>query len=295
MKHIFIINPTSGKTNKSKYIQVIKDYCESKNIDYVIHETQYEKHAIEIAQSYQNTDSILYALGGDGTAYEVINGLKNCAFSVIPLGTGNDFFKMIDENKNIEQLIKDTIDGNITYIDYATCNGKVYLSSTSVGIDARVNDTACTLLKKYPIPKPLLYAVAAVMNIFNPNPFHVKIKMDDKMIEVNALLISVMNGKFYGNGVSPVKHADIQDGLLNICVVENVKFPYLLYCLPHYFLGSTSKIKQIKTYDAKHIEIICDKPLVCQSDGENFISDKLIIDVHPNALAYQKSSHSYIK
>ncbi|HQB32965.1 MAG TPA: acylglycerol kinase family protein, partial [Erysipelotrichaceae bacterium] len=127
MKHIFILNPTSGKGKSLRFVPVIENYFRNKDKEYEIIYTEYPGHATEIAQRYNEKDNvILYSVGGDGTANEMLAGLDlNVRISVIPGGTGNDFFKSIDLNKRTdEEIIRAVVEGEDMDIDFGVLNGK---------------------------------------------------------------------------------------------------------------------------------------------------------------------------
>ena len=99
MKHIFIVNPISGKGKTLKTVDRIKKVCEEEHLDYEIHYTEYPQEATKIARKYRFTKNIIYSVGGDGTLNEVLNGIvgtKNL-LGVIPSGSGNDFYKTLSK------------------------------------------------------------------------------------------------------------------------------------------------------------------------------------------------------
>jgi len=80
MKHIFIVNPIAGNGRAVKIVKNIERVCNNENLEYEIRYTTRPKDAIIIAREYQDSENIIYAVGGDGTLNEVLNGL---------VGTGN--------------------------------------------------------------------------------------------------------------------------------------------------------------------------------------------------------------
>lgn len=285
MKHIFIVNPYTCKDKTSGYIETINNICKQLNEEYEIFKTEYIGHATDITKQY-TTNTCIYSVGGDGTAYEVANGLQNnCSMAIIPAGTSNDFFRMLNiKDKNISEILNGTILGKEITVDYGLCNNKVFLNTTTLGLDARVNSMVCDLLKKTPLPKFLLYGFAAVVNIFNPQPFEALITTDSKSFKVKSILIAVMNGKYYGNGFSPTKKADIQDGLLDVCIVHNTPILKMLCLLPKYFKGNTESYKEVTHLLVKKINIKTPYPVHVQSDGENYTQRELIIELKNKAL-----------
>lgn len=289
MKHIFIVNPTAASGKNKELSEIIATYCIQNQYAYQIYQTQYPKHATEIALSlHAQKDIIVYAVGGDGTVHEVLNGLpEHVPMCIIPAGTGNDFYRMIDEEDNIIKCIDNAINGKIVSVDYAIVNGQKFLNSTTIGLDARINAIACNHLKGTFIPKKLLYLIAALIGVFNPKPFSVKLKMDDTTLEKDVLLVGVMNGKYYGNGLSPILTLSIQDGYLNIIMIDKVGIFKLLQYLPKYLTGNIENVPVIHQFKANHITIEISELVDMQTDGENNTTNQLDIQMIKNGLRLQ--------
>ena len=87
MKHIFIVNPVSGKGKTGDIVKNIEKVCDEENLEYEIRYTTKPKEAITIAREYEDGEYIIYAVGGDGTLNEVLNGLIDTRnmISTIPI------------------------------------------------------------------------------------------------------------------------------------------------------------------------------------------------------------------
>ncbi|MFV0551733.1 MAG: diacylglycerol/lipid kinase family protein [Anaerorhabdus sp.] len=282
MKHIFIVNPYTCKDKTNGYIETIENLCHDLGESYDVYQTEYIGHAEDITKRFTKEDDVcIYSVGGDGTAYEVANGLqKDVPMAIIPAGTSNDFFRMLGLNAdNIPHILKETIIGKEILIDYGKCNDKIFLNTTTMGLDARVNHMVCEMLKKTFLPKFMLYGVAAITNIFNPQPFNATIATNNSSFNVKSILIAVMNGRYYGNGFSPTRYADIQDGEFDICIVHNTSTPRMLHLLPKYFKGKTENIKEVTHLKANKITIKANHPVHIQSDGENYMQHELCIEI----------------
>lgn len=291
--HIFIVNPHSKIITSVQLKQIVADMLPLN--DYKIIETTHYRHSVELAKEYDDYNNIIYCVGGDGTAYELVNGITKAKLAIIPCGTANDFYRMISNNHNIQSCLNNTINGHDIMIDYGHCNDHYFLNSTTIGIDARVNDLVCVMLKKTKIPTKLLYVISALICIFKPLPFHAKIQTKDKEYEYDCLLIGIMNGKYYGNGVAPMHNVDIQDGLFNVCIVEKLSFFKLCRYLPCYFKGKTDNIKYFHTFKANEVTISLDKDVVSQSDGETFISNTFNFINYHNAIRLQIPNDNLIE
>ena len=99
MKHVFIVNPVSGKADASLYlVPRLIGAAAGAGVDYAVELTQHAGHAAEIARQYGDDGEPvrLYACGGDGTLNEVFTGAypyKNAEVASVPCGSGNDFVR----------------------------------------------------------------------------------------------------------------------------------------------------------------------------------------------------------
>ena len=229
MKHIFIINPTAGKSDSRQKIYDMADSLRQKHgLDVQCILTKKQGHATELAQKLCESGEELrfYACGGDGTVNEVANGIigyDNAAMSVIPVGTGNDFLKNFGDDAEKFRDAENLWDGPQFPMDAIDVNGRVALTIACSGIDARVAKD----VHKYS-ESPLLdgkgsYIYSLAVNfLFKGIGSHWIVTLDDVPMEGDWSLIAVCNGRYYGGGFMPVAEARMDDGVLNTLVVKKV-------------------------------------------------------------------------
>lgn len=144
MKHVFIINPTAGKTDSRQKIYDMAEALRTKHdLDVQCILTKKQGHATEIAQRLCDSGEELrfYACGGDGTANEVANGIigyDNASMTVIPVGTGNDFLKNFGDDLDKFRDAENLWDGPQFPMDAIDVNGRIALTIACSGIDARL-------------------------------------------------------------------------------------------------------------------------------------------------------------
>ena len=290
MKHIFIVNKISGKGAGLDSVSLIADICQRKQIEHEIFITQFPKHAKQIAQEYTEKDDVcLYAVGGDGTVLEVLNGLnKNVPMAIIPAGSGNDFYRLIKEaDYDIEKIIEDTIDAEITKIDCAIANGMKFLNVTSIGIDSDVNFYASKLIRNTFITKGPAYILSIIHNVIIPRAKKMRVEIDGRVIEDEFLIATVMNGRYYGNGVPASPFADVQDGYLDVILARKCPVLTVYRCLVKYLSGKHLDDPHFEFIHAKHIRFEANEALSMQSDGENYMSKTLDIQVLEKSINFK--------
>jgi len=289
MKHIFIINPVSGHGRSKKLVPWIQAYFTQRESEYEILLTTGKGHASALASKYSVQDDVtVYACGGDGTAYEVLNGLqKGVPMAVIPSGTGNDFTRSFQYPKHLsdlkEILIK-TIEGRNVQIDIGECNGLLFHNCMSMGLDSKVTIKAEQVGKKWPLPSKLVYIVSLFPTLKERKPVELRLTIDGKTTTHQMILCAVMNGKFYGGGFKPTPDASVQDGKLDICLVDYCKLPRILYLLPKYMVGTHIHAKEAHFYKVDQVDIHINEEVPCQIDGEIRYYQDYHFTMHPKYL-----------
>ena len=295
MKHIFIINPTAGKSDSRQKIYDMADSLRQKHgLDVQCILTKKQGHATELAQKLCESGEELrfYACGGDGTVNEVANGIigyDNAAMSVIPVGTGNDFLKNFGDDAEKFRDAENLWNGPQFPMDAIDVNGRVALTIACSGIDARVAKD----VHKYS-ESPLLdgkgsYIYSLAVNfLFKGIGSHWIVTLDDVPMEGDWSLIAVCNGRYYGGGFMPVAEARMDDGVLNTLVVKKVNRRTLLK-----FVGPSAKggDAQFPPYAQcscpKVIRIHSDKPdIVTCLDGECVTNSAVTIKMHDKKLNF---------
>ncbi|PRR82690.1 diacylglycerol/lipid kinase family protein [Clostridium vincentii] len=286
MKYLFIVNPVAGKGEGLNYIQEIKKLF--KEEEYYIEVTKRKGHAIEIAKKYSSeSDYIIYAVGGDGTVNEVVNGIvgSDSSLVIIPTGSGNDFIRTIDPNYKKKDFLHKLIGGNTTLVDIIKINEKYFLNIASVGLDADIVYNAIAFKKMKLVKGDMAYIFSVAKTIFGKKGIPLKVKLDGKEIwDGKVLLLAIANGKCYGGGIKITPNAEIDDGLADVCLVENSNLLKIFRLLPKLATAKHTESKEVIIYRAKQIEIEGENIFRVNIDGEIVESDRLIMQVIPKAI-----------
>jgi diacylglycerol kinase (ATP) len=298
MKHVFIINPTSGKGKAYQQVEAVKELFNEKKEPFEILLTEYQGHATELAKRYRMSDNVtLYSVGGDGTAYEVLNGLQDqVPMAIIPAGTGNDYYRMLGyTKKDIKSIIKETVEGKVVKTDYGLANDRRFLNMMALGLDAEANQVAQDLGKKLPIPRSLVYAISALFVIVRPRRINLELEINGETIIQKSLLIAIMNGRWYGGGFQPTPMASIQDGLLDVCLVADVSFLRMIQLLPKYFKGTHVNEPEVKFYRSNQFELKTEKLCSVSCDGETNKQDRIVFKLVKDGLCLRVPQSSSLK
>jgi len=285
MKHVFILNPNSGKKrNRDKLINEIRTAAESLNIDYEIYFTKgpgdCKVHARELCEEYAESGIPLriYGCGGDGTVNELVNGVygfDNVEAGVIPMGTGNDYvrnFGPVEAFKDIKNQIlgksqtSDLIKYKAEYKDEIT---EGYCANMfNIGFDCNVADYTQKVKSLPLISGSMAYLISVAIILIKKKGANLKIEYDNGVVhDGKVLLTAIANGQFCGGGIKSAPEGILDDGFMDVSVIKNVARRTFITLFPSYSKGThLTKKKVIKNEIIKYTK---EKTLTVTANGES--------------------------
>jgi len=291
-KYFVIVNPAANRGGAAMLIPKLESLFNSKKMAYNLVITKAPEQAIDLAKQAASQDyPIVIAAGGDGTVNEVANGLagSQTAMGVIPMGSGNDFSKMLALRKTDWEFDLDVIlKEKIKKIDLGMMNCRYFASQTSMGFTGRVNNY---VKKSPPFLKGYSMFIYSVLKILiNYYPHHFKITMQDKDNQIieregDYTICDVGNCRFQGDGFQITPQAVMDDGWLDVCLVDTVSRSYILRLLPKVMQGKHIGEPPVHMFRVKKITIESDKIIPLHFDGEpNNKYKKVEIKIAPKVL-----------
>jgi diacylglycerol kinase (ATP) len=278
---LFIINPISGGKNKDNIPELINKNIDHSKFEVEIIYTERRGHAAELVA--QTNFDIYVAVGGDGTLNEIASKLVNSAASmgILPLGSGNGLARHAGINMNVRLAIKQLNEASVSLIDTGTCNGHTFINMSGVGFDAHIGKTfAESKTRGFKT-----YVVQALTEFKNYKPQKYTISYDEKVVEYEAFLISFANSSQYGNNAFIAPNAEINDGLLDVCVLKPFKMIDIFGIGFRLFNKSIKSSKYMYSFQAKEIIIEREYDGISHLDGEPmFFGKRLQIKVAPKSL-----------
>ena len=292
MKHLFIVNPSAGGSDKTGDVRdKVQRAFAGREDAYEIYVTTGPMDATRKIRLEADTGEALrvYACGGDGTFNECVNGAakrENVALAPFPTGTGNDFCRMFGEESELFRELDALLDGTERPIDLIDCNGRYSANICSVGIDARVG----TDVHKYS-KLPLIggaggYVVSAAVNMFKGIASEMSVRCGDYERTGKTSLVCACNGRYYGGGFNPSPRARPDDGLMDVFVVKKVSVLEFALLIGRYAKGEADKLPRYVTHlnTAQPVELDFARTEVVNVDGEAMFTDKLVLRLIPAAL-----------
>ena len=242
-------------------------------------------HATELAYAAaQSGVETVLAIGGDGTAVEVARGLIGtpAALGVIPAGTGNDFIKTLGLPKDPLAALDFVLAHPARDTDVGDVNGRLFLNEIGTGFDVTVLDFAQKAKRLFRGLLPYLYGV--IRTLFHFRGIQLSYAMDGgEMVTKDVFVIAVANGGVIGGGIPIAPEAQADDGLLDVVVVNKIRFRNLPARLIGLMRGKILSFPETQFIRAKKVFFSADKMRV-NIDGE--VTDEASVEARllPKAL-----------
>ena len=285
MKYYFLINPTSGNSDKKQVEDYIKEVCKNKKLEFEIYYTKAKRDATTFVKEHSNEDCCIFACGGDGTVYDVVNGAIDSKVSVgvYPCGSGNDFARYFNDSANLDKVL----DNKPIKVDTLKVDDKYSINVINLGFDAAVNGSVDKFKKRFSVTTA--YNLSIITNLLKKINHKYKIIVDGEEFEEGKfLLMSLGNASYYGGGYKCAPNAILDDGLIEFCAVRKVSRLTLSKLISVYKKGEHLTSKKFAKYivykQCKSVEIISDYTFDVTMDGENFKTNKLKVEIAPKSI-----------
>lgn len=243
---------------------------------------------------------VVVSVGGDGMLSSLAGAvsLAGGTLAVLPAGRGNDYARMLglpDADAGPAAQAAMLLDGAVRHVDLVswTLPGvppRRVAGSVYAGIDARAGQLVD---RAHRLPRKLQYPYAALRAIAGYRPARYRVSVDGVAAEYDAANVVVASSAYYGKGMRIAPAAVVDDGLLDVVVIEAASRPALMRSLPKVYDGSHVALPQVTVLRGKRVEVAADgrAPVPVGGDGEPLgvlpalRDEPAVVEVLPAALA----------
>ncbi len=281
-----IVNPLSGGGTASRCIPEIKALLNRRGIEYRIDKSERYGDTKRLASRAvkEGLDGII-AVGGDGTFFEIANGIGESGIEVIfaPCGTGNDFIRYFDLPKDTVEAVSIQLDSPSRRIDMGKCNDTYFLNVAGSGFDVNVLIEAERFKSRY--NGFMAYFMGAMLAIRKLRTLKGTVSIDSGPDEdITCSIISIGNGRYIGGGMLAVPSSHVDDGYFDAVICRPVSRWSVAVLLIFFIKGKHAGRKWLsRTIRCKSLRIKSSGMLV-EADGEVFPCEDASFRIIPGAL-----------
>jgi YegS/Rv2252/BmrU family lipid kinase len=281
VKTLFLVNKRSGSNRRRDAAALIAKTCDW-------------DHEIAACGSKEDLDDVIaaavsrgvkavFAVGGDGTIHEVAKRLigTDIALGVVPAGSGNGFARHLGLPMNFQKAIRACRRLRVEIIDTATVNGRPFINMMGIGFDAWIADAFAAAGTR----GLATYVRVGLRGLASYAAEECEVTVDGSMTRHRAFVVAVANASQYGNNARIAPLASMQDGTLDVTLIENAPFFRLPLIAARLFAGNLHRARGVVTLRGRRITIRRSSAGAAHLDGEPVtLPELLTIDIVPHSL-----------
>jgi YegS/Rv2252/BmrU family lipid kinase len=301
---LIIVNPSSGNGHIQKVWADIEKAFLQKNIVFSIRKTAKSREATQIVRQAIDTEGYrkIIGIGGDGTMNEIVNGIfqqttvipNEIAFTMLPIGTGNDWASSHNITPDLEawiemilrgRIIKQDI-GIIEFFEQDIPQKHYFANAGGLAYDAQVVQSIESN-KRYIFGKKISYFLHILKCLWDYKPEKVRVVIDDETIEDFFYTINLGINKTSGGGMKMAPQAINNDGLMALTLIRNLPKWKVIWYTTKLYNGTIGDVtRHVSLHQAEEIRVeSLGKPIYCETDGELVGTTPIKINILKQALS----------
>ena len=242
----------------------------------------------------------LFIGGGDGTLNEALNGvaaidgaLATTTFGVIPLGTGNDFVRALGIPGDLDEALATLLEDKVVDVDLGVVNGRVFANVSGGGFIAEVSEAVTPQMKSIVGRLAYLLGGAQALLEFDPVPASVTTQeagsgpvassCGTEQIQSTLYAFAVCNSRLIGGGRLIAPHAVIDDGLLDICLIDAMSALDFVALLRQVSDGGHIDDPRVRYLRAASVQMEFARTIRINTDGEVLEASRCDYRILPRA------------
>jgi diacylglycerol kinase (ATP) len=287
-----IVNPRAGHRRGNRNLEKLNSVIRRRGFDCTPIPTEYPGHATELARSLaEESEPRIGVVGGDGTIAEVVNGIveSDTELGIASVGTGNDVARSLDLPVNdVEAALEIALGGEARPIDFGRERDRDFISVLGLGFPAIVADeaNAATWLKG-----SAAFFVAVYKALHRLEAVPLEIELDDRTIERKCVAVMVQNTPYTGGGLHMAPEAELNDGLFDVVVVDDIGRFDLMVNFPKAYRGRHLEHPSFTAIRSRSVKIRTVTELPKMFDGDLCGTSPVEAEVVPGGVRIAVPQH----
>jgi diacylglycerol kinase (ATP) len=296
-KTLLIVNPRAGHGRGMKHFVHLQDRLNHEFKNLKVRISEYSGHAVEISRrAVDEGFRRIISVGGDGTPFEIINGLYadgkpgvDIELGMIPAGTGNSFirdFSVVNPEQSLDRIVKGK-SRKVDLIEFESMKGgkrirRYYLNILGIGLIADILKLTNERLK---FLGSFGYSLAVMLRLVKGMNNRMILTVDDRRLEIRDSALVISNSKFTGGKMKIAPQADTQDGKVDLVIFREVNRRDIVGIFRNVFQGKHIAHPKVDTYRASAVTLECEPQQLLMADGEMLGETPLTLKVRPGELS----------
>ncbi len=225
------------------------------------------QHAAALALEAAQVGEEVVAFGGDGMvriAAAAIHG-TDAVLGILPGGRGNDFAAALGIPRDPLAACEVLLSGRIRSVDAGQVEGQLFVGIASIGLESEVTPIANGAPR---IGGRSVYLAATLYGLARWRPARFELQADGARCAFSGYMAAAANSGRFGGGMRLAPDARLDDGLLDLVVIEHVSRLHFIRATPKVFKGTHGSEANVHMSKASAIRLDADRPFAVYADGD---------------------------
>ena len=265
----FIFNPMAGTERRVDFPVLLRQYFGGMaGTDYLLRPTEGPGHATELARAAAQAGCrVVVAVGGDGTVNEVGRGLlgqDGAALGIVPRGSGNGLARHLRVPLGLPAALRRLRQPTFSRMDVGTINGRPFFCTAGLGFDAHVSQHFAQAGTRG--VSTYLRVTMREYGHFRPVP--VQVETNGQTLVTDCYVLAFANASQYGNNAYIAPQANLQDGLLDMCLINALPPWRAVQVILGMALGTLPSTGGAAYRHTQHALVQAAAPIAYHADGD---------------------------
>jgi len=285
LKLLLLANPSAAGRRARRLLPSIREQLSRQVPGFDYHESNdaadLRLRAQEAARA--GYERVLVA-GGDGSAHAAVNALRgtDTALGMVPLGHGNDLARALGVPLDPLAAVEFLLRAPVASMELARLGDMAYACVAGVGLDAATNRRSNAWGGW--LTGHTRYFLIALYTLASYRPIRIELTSDAESFSGEVMWVAVANTPNYGGGLRIAPQARLNDGLLDVCIIERISTAGLLRLYPALLRGTHLKASCVRYFRVSRVRLEAPKEAELYGDGEFLARLPLEISVEPGGL-----------
>jgi YegS/Rv2252/BmrU family lipid kinase len=278
-----IVNPSAGGGRAARLLPAVEAALRGHGIAFRVDRTTSMEHARELARGALAAGEVAAAMGGDGLTGAVAGELQGTdgVLAVLPGGRGNDFARKLGVGCDPVAATELIARGRERRVDVAEAGGRIYVGILSAGLDSDVSVVANET--RLPLGR-LVYLYGTLLMLGRWRAARWEVTVDGEPRGFSGYSVAVANSGVYGGGMRLVPDARLDDGLLDVVLVQDGPRLRFLRNLGRVFRGTHVGASELTFLRGREVTFSADRPFTAFADGDPIVELPATVRIVPGSL-----------
>ena len=281
----FIFNPTAGPNQQRDFpVLVARHFTPYAADEVAVRRTDYAGHAVALAAAAAAEGfRVVVAVGGDGTVNEVGRGLlgTGAALGIVPQGSGNGLARHLGIPLDLRAAFQRLLNPSFSRMDVGQINGHAFFCTAGLGFDAHVSqhfaEAGTRGLSTY------LRVTLREYRRYRPTP--IELTVNNQTRATSCYVLAFANAAQYGNNAYIAPQADLRDGLLDLCLIDELPALRALRVSLSMALGTLPRSRAAEYFRSAQARVMTTAPMGFHVDGDYLgHASEFVVELLPLAL-----------